>query len=138
MRKTAQVAGSAWVYHGLRDLTHERHGNPISGDSMAHHDETHAASHSCSPADSVAELDRREFLRLSLMTSALLATGAATQAEAESSLPAPPKFAALTPLVPGAVRPEGWLRLYLEKQGCAARRAIAADLLAFHRCLLVW
>ena len=68
---------------------------------------------SFSPASTI---DRREFMRMTLMTSALLATGAGIQAEAETTPPAPPQFAALTPLAPGAIRPDGWLRVYLEKQ----------------------
>ncbi|HWA94390.1 MAG TPA: beta-L-arabinofuranosidase domain-containing protein [Terracidiphilus sp.] len=63
------------------------------------------------------ELDRREFLRLTLMSGAMLAAaGAGVTAEAEEAMAAAPKFAVLTPLAPGAVRPEGWLKLYLDKQ----------------------
>ena len=65
-------------------------------------------------------MDRREFLRLAMMTSAMLAAegleaGAATTAGG-TAIGAAPKFAALTELAPGAVKPEGWLKLYLEKQ----------------------
>lgn len=63
------------------------------------------------------EMDRREFLRLTLMSAAMLAgAGTGIEAKAEELVETPPKFAVLTPLKPGAVRPEGWLRQYLEKQ----------------------
>ena len=69
------------------------------------------------------EVDRREFLRLTLMSSAMLMTtakslGASTETETgiSTGTPKPPPFAAWYPLEPGAVRPDGWLRLYLEKQ----------------------
>jgi hypothetical protein len=56
-------------------------------------------------------MDRREFLRLALMSSAALAAaGGSVEAEA-AELAAPPQFAVLTPL-----RPEGWLKLYLDRQ----------------------
>ncbi len=62
------------------------------------------------------ELNRREFVRLALMSSALM-TGASALAQAEET---PPKAVAysgeLRALPPGAVRPDGWLREYLEKQ----------------------
>ncbi|MDE3201805.1 MAG: glycoside hydrolase family 127 protein [Acidobacteriota bacterium] len=64
-----------------------------------------------------AGMDRREFLRLALMSSAMLAAaGAGVTAKAEEAMAAPAKFAVLTELAPGAVRPEGWLKLYLNKQ----------------------
>ena len=62
-------------------------------------------------------LDRREFMRLTLMSGAMLATaGVGVEANAEETLAAAPKFAVLTELAPGAVRPEGWLKVYLDKQ----------------------
>jgi hypothetical protein len=63
------------------------------------------------------EVDRREFLRLTLMSSAmLLASGIVPEAAADT-VPSPTaSFAAFRALPPGSVRPEGWLRLYLEKQ----------------------
>jgi hypothetical protein len=63
----------------------------------------------------VNELSRREFIRLALMSSAMLMgsnrvlEGAETDSTAHS-------FATLHPLAPGAVQPEGWLRGYMEKQ----------------------
>jgi uncharacterized protein len=64
-------------------------------------------------------MDRREFLRLAMMTSAMLAAGAEAGAESVAQggmATIMPKYAALTALEPGAVQPEGWLKLYLEKQ----------------------
>jgi uncharacterized protein len=57
------------------------------------------------------EVSRREFIRLAMMSSAML-MGAGSMLEAEQ--PAP--HARLRELAPGAVRPEGWLRSMLEKQ----------------------
>ena len=55
-------------------------------------------------------------MKLALMSSAALAAaGSGVEAEA-AELAAPPQFAVLTPLKPGAVRPEGWLKLYLDRQ----------------------
>jgi uncharacterized protein len=80
------------------------------GDDVAEHDALKCEGPVC-------EMDRREFLRLTLMSSAMMAAvGASAYAAAEASATAGPRFAAMTPLAPGAVRPEGWLRLYLEKQ----------------------
>jgi hypothetical protein len=70
------------------------------------------------------ELDRRQFLRMSLMTSAMLMVSPralegqeiSAPGGLEMSAPGYPAFAALHPLPPGVVRPEGWLRVYLEKQ----------------------
>jgi len=65
----------------------------------------------------LSAMDRREFLRLAMMTSAMLAGGMeAGAATSVATVSATPKFAALTELAPGAVKPEGWLKLYLEKQ----------------------
>ena len=62
------------------------------------------------------ELDRREFIRLALMSSALLA-GSSQLLEGEETAPGSVAYSgALRALPPGAVRPEGWLRGYLEKQ----------------------
>jgi hypothetical protein len=63
-----------------------------------------------------AELTRREFVRLAMMASALPLGSTlplAAEGPADGSLP---YFGALRPLPPGAVRPEGWLRGYLQKQ----------------------
>ncbi|MFP5233910.1 MAG: beta-L-arabinofuranosidase domain-containing protein [Acidobacteriota bacterium] len=64
------------------------------------------------------EMDRREFLRLTLMSSAMMAAAELnTDAAAQTTTAgAGAPYAALSPLAPGAVRPEGWLRLYLERQ----------------------
>jgi hypothetical protein len=64
-----------------------------------------------------SEIDRREFLRLTLMSSAMLiASGVSLEAAAETGSSLTKSYAALHPLAPGAVRPEGWLRVYLERQ----------------------
>jgi len=57
------------------------------------------------------EVNRREFLWLTMMSSAML-MGAGSVLEAEQMVP----HARLRELAPGAVRPEGWLREMLEKQ----------------------
>ena len=62
------------------------------------------------------EMDRRQFLRMSLMTSAMLMVSPRALEGQETSAPGYPAFAALHPLPPGVVRPKGWLRVYLEKQ----------------------
>jgi len=61
------------------------------------------------------EWNRREFLRLALAASAALANGRLSFA-AEETHPGASYYGVLQPLAPGAVRPEGWLRGYLEKQ----------------------
>ena len=61
------------------------------------------------------EWNRREFLRLAVLASAALAKGRLSFA-AEVTPPGVQYYGALQPLAPGAVRPEGWLRGYLEKQ----------------------
>ncbi len=62
------------------------------------------------------ELDRREFIRLALMSSALLA-GSSQLLKGEETAPGSVAYSGnLRALPPGAVRPEGWLRGYLEKQ----------------------
>jgi uncharacterized protein len=61
-------------------------------------------------------VDRREFIRLALMSSALLA-GSSRLLEGEETASGSVAYSgALRALPPGAVRPEGWLRGYLEKQ----------------------
>ncbi|MGB7434453.1 MAG: beta-L-arabinofuranosidase domain-containing protein, partial [Candidatus Acidiferrum sp.] len=59
-------------------------------------------------------LDRREFLRLAAVSSVMAIGGRTAMAGAES--PEVPSYATLHALPPGAVRPEGWLRLYLERE----------------------
>ncbi len=61
------------------------------------------------------EVNRREFIRLSLMSSALLA-GSSELLEGEETDSASSQYAAMRFLAPGAVQPEGWLRKYMEKQ----------------------
>ena len=63
----------------------------------------------------IQELSRREFLRLGLLASAALAKGRFSFA-AEETHPGVTYYGALQQLSPGAVRPEGWLRYWLEKQ----------------------
>lgn len=61
------------------------------------------------------ELDRRQFIRLAMMSSAMLmASGRGLNALDIASRTH--TYAVLQPLPPGAVQPEGWLRVYLEKQ----------------------
>lgn len=66
-------------------------------------------------------LDRREFIELATLGSAALllssesAEGAVTNAPKHASS-TPANFGAFRPLAPGDVSPEGWLRLYLQKQ----------------------
>ncbi|MGB0075670.1 MAG: beta-L-arabinofuranosidase domain-containing protein [Terracidiphilus sp.] len=61
------------------------------------------------------ELNRREFVRLALMSAALLMDSSALVEgmETDSTSHA---FAVLRCLAPGAVQPEGWLRGYMERQ----------------------
>jgi hypothetical protein len=59
--------------------------------------------------------NRREFLRLASLASAALAGGRISFG-AEESHPNVAYYGALSPLAPGAVRPEGWLRGWLEMQ----------------------
>lgn len=61
------------------------------------------------------EMNRREFIRLALMSSAAL-TGGGGLLEAEEAEAKAKDFAALHPLVPGTVEPEGWLRAYMERE----------------------
>jgi hypothetical protein len=61
-------------------------------------------------------LNRREFVRLSLMSSALLMECGQLLEGAEAVSRSVAYSGALRALQPAAVRPEGWLREYLEKQ----------------------
>lgn len=66
-------------------------------------------------------LDRRSFLSLAGLSSAAFAlapnlANATTHAEANHPDFSQPAFAAFYSLAPGQVKPEGWLRLYLQKQ----------------------
>jgi hypothetical protein len=62
-----------------------------------------------------SEFDRREFIRIALMSSAFL-MGTGRKLEGEETEPTPTSYAALHALPPGAVQPEGWLRVYMERQ----------------------
>jgi hypothetical protein len=61
------------------------------------------------------ELNRREFIRLALMSSALIA-GSSRMLEGAETDSASHSYGALRSLPPGTVQPEGWLRGYMEKQ----------------------
>ena len=71
------------------------------------------------PDSPESDLNRRDFLRLSLMTSALMMGAsplAAETSEAQAAASPVGYHGVLRALPPGAVRPQGWLRGYLEKQ----------------------
>jgi len=59
------------------------------------------------------ELNRREFVRLAMMSSAMLMGSSGLLEGAEASTHS---YAALHALAPGAVEPQGWLRAMMEKQ----------------------
>jgi hypothetical protein len=61
------------------------------------------------------ELNRREFMRLALLSSAMLMSSSREMHGAEPDS-ATVSYAALHALPPGAVEPQGWLRGYLQKQ----------------------
>ena len=63
-----------------------------------------------------AELDRREFMRLALMSSMALIGSSSLMVGEEVATKAVPGYGAMRELPPGAVRPTGWLRVWLEKQ----------------------
>lgn len=68
---------------------------------------------------SLPGLNRREFARLVLMSSAMLAGGSGSMlGEAIATHGSAPVsyYGRLRPLPPGAIRPEGWLRRWLQKQ----------------------
>ena len=71
------------------------------------------SSPSRSPA---AALDRRDFVRLSMMTAALSLAPRAALGDVGRSGNAVPYYGALRALPPGDVRPEGWLRTWMQKQ----------------------
>jgi hypothetical protein len=63
------------------------------------------------------DLDRLEFMRLLLMSSGAALSSAPLFGTANASSPSPsPAYAKFHALPPGAVQPEGWLRIHLEKQ----------------------
>ncbi|MGC9990295.1 MAG: beta-L-arabinofuranosidase domain-containing protein [Terriglobales bacterium] len=61
------------------------------------------------------EMDRREFLRLAALSSAML-MGISSALEGAETSPDGRSYAALHALPPGAVRPAGWLRTHLERE----------------------
>jgi hypothetical protein len=63
----------------------------------------------------VTETTRREFLTLAIAAAFEASTGTARASAAVPSA-TPRSYAKLTQLAPGAIAPQGWLRLYLEKQ----------------------
>lgn len=65
---------------------------------------------------SETELNRRQFVRLALMSSALLMSSGQLLEGEEADSRSVAYSGALRELVPGAVQPNGWLRGYLEKQ----------------------
>ncbi len=68
------------------------------------------------PESAHGELNRRDFVRLALMSSALIAGPGSLLAEATAETSSVPYHGELRALPPGAVRPEGWLRGWLQKQ----------------------
>ena len=64
----------------------------------------------------ILKLNRRDFVRFSLMTAALAAGSASLLAEDKDGAGTVPYFGALRALPPGAVLPEGWLKVWLQKQ----------------------
>lgn len=60
--------------------------------------------------------NRREFLRLALMSSAMLVGSGSLLGETTADADSVSYYGALRALPPGAVRPQGWLRVWLEKQ----------------------
>ncbi|HUX43559.1 MAG TPA: beta-L-arabinofuranosidase domain-containing protein [Terracidiphilus sp.] len=67
-------------------------------------------------SSAATELNRREFVRMALMSSAMLMSAGGAAAAGEETGGRVDYHGALRALPPGAVRPEGWLRAYLEKQ----------------------
>ena len=61
------------------------------------------------------ELNRREFIRIALMSSALIA-GSSRMVEDVEADSVSQLYGSLHSLPPGAIQPEGWLRGYMEKQ----------------------
>ncbi|MGB0123704.1 MAG: beta-L-arabinofuranosidase domain-containing protein, partial [Silvibacterium sp.] len=61
-------------------------------------------------------LDRREFMRLTLMSSMALIGASSLMVGEEVATKAVPGQGAMRELPPGVVQPDGWLRVWLEKQ----------------------
>ncbi len=78
----------------------------------------------CQKPSIASDVSRREFVRLALLSSALLMGTRSALGEAGAFAPAEAgpgpipggRYALLRELAPGSVRPEGWLRVLLEKQ----------------------
>jgi DUF1680 family protein len=62
------------------------------------------------------ELNRRDFIKGAVAGSAVLATGLPQILEAEKASSSSRPYAELRSLAPGAIRPEGWVRLHMEGQ----------------------
>jgi hypothetical protein len=60
--------------------------------------------------------NRREFIKGAVAGSAVLASGGGQALQAESRVPSSRPFASLSRLAPGAIKPQGWLRLHMEAQ----------------------
>jgi uncharacterized protein len=61
-------------------------------------------------------LNRRDFIKGAVAGSAVLATGLPHMLEAEKAPAASRPYAELRSLAPGAIKPEGWVRLHMEGQ----------------------
>jgi DUF1680 family protein len=61
-------------------------------------------------------VNRRGFIKGAVAGSALLAAGLPETSEAETASPASRPYAEMRSLPPGAIKPEGWLRVHLEGQ----------------------
>jgi len=61
-------------------------------------------------------LNRREFIKGAVAGSAVLATGLPQILEAETAASSSRPYAELSSLPPGAIKPEGWVRLHMEGQ----------------------
>ena len=64
----------------------------------------------------VRGLNRREFIKGAVAGSAVLATGLPQNLEAEKASSSLRPYAELRSLAPGAIKPEGWVRLHMEGQ----------------------
>ena len=60
-------------------------------------------------------MNRREFIRIALMSTALLA-GADQLLDAEESASLSSDYGAMRFMAPGVIQPERWLRKYMEEQ----------------------
>jgi len=61
-------------------------------------------------------LNRREFIKVAVAGSAVLATGLPQVLEAEKAPSSSRPYAELRSLPPGAIKPEGWVKLHMEAQ----------------------